>query len=79
MGLGRLARRLGKVGLAIEGLGYIVAAGRALMRAAKGDPSNTEGRSNRWDQAPASDQRHDSQVGPDASTKANETPGPVSQ
>lgn len=39
MGLGRFARGLGKVGLAIEGLGYIVAAGRALIRAVKSDPA----------------------------------------
>ncbi|WP_311269761.1 hypothetical protein [Sphingobium sp. WCS2017Hpa-17] len=79
MGLGKIARGLGKVGLAIEGLGYIVAAGRALVRAVKGDPSDTEGRQNRWDQTPATDLREDSQVGPDAPTRANETPGPMSQ
>lgn len=39
MGIGRFARGLGKVGLAIEGLGYIVAAGRALITAIKGDPA----------------------------------------
>ncbi|MEC7932420.1 MAG: hypothetical protein VX218_09030 [Pseudomonadota bacterium] len=39
MGLGKIARGLGKVGLLIEGVGYIVAAGRALVRSIKGDPA----------------------------------------
>ena len=77
MGLGRFARGLGKVGLAIEGLGYIVAASRALVKVIRVDPSDTEGRSNRWDQAIANDLREGSQVGLDASTRANETPGPM--
>ena len=77
MGLGKIARGAGKIGLAIEGLGYIVAAGRALVTAIKGDPSDTEGRSNRRDQTPATDLREDPQVGPNASTRANETSGPM--
>lgn len=39
MGLGRIARQLGKVGLLIEGVGYVVAAGKALVRAVKGGPA----------------------------------------
>lgn len=39
MGVGKIARGLGKVGLLIEGVGYIVAAGRALVRSIKGDPA----------------------------------------
>ncbi|MGB3931258.1 MAG: hypothetical protein WBL20_20135 [Sphingobium sp.] len=39
MGLGKLARGLGKVGLLIEGIGYAVAAGKALVKAIKGDPA----------------------------------------
>ncbi|WP_311267436.1 hypothetical protein [Sphingobium sp. WCS2017Hpa-17] len=42
MGLGKIARGLGKVGLAIEGLGYIVAAGRALVKSIKGDPARRD-------------------------------------
>lgn len=42
MGIGKIVRGLGKVGLALEGLGYAVAAGRALVRAVKGRPSNRE-------------------------------------
>lgn len=36
MGLGKIARGLGKVGLAFEALGYVVAGGKALIRAVKG-------------------------------------------
>lgn len=43
MGLGKIARQLGKVGLAIEGLGYIVAAGRAVVKAVRGDPDKSAG------------------------------------
>lgn len=39
MGLGKIARGLGKAGLLIEGVGYIVAAGHALVRSIKGDPA----------------------------------------
>ncbi|WP_207212433.1 hypothetical protein [Sphingobium cupriresistens] len=39
MGLGKIARGAGKVGMLIEGLGYIVTAARALVRAIKGDPA----------------------------------------
>lgn len=39
MGLGRIARGLGKVGLLIEGVGYVVTAGRALWRAVRGSRS----------------------------------------
>lgn len=38
MGLGKIARGLGKVGLAFEALGYVVAAAKALSRAIKGAP-----------------------------------------
>ncbi|WP_416463946.1 hypothetical protein [Sphingomonas sp. VDB2] len=33
MGIGKIARSLGKIGLAIEGLGYVVAAGASLWKA----------------------------------------------
>ena len=39
MSLGKIARGAGKVGLLIEGIAYIVAAGRALVKAVKGDPA----------------------------------------
>jgi len=39
VGFGKIARGLGKVGLLIEGVGYIVAAGRALVQSIKGDPA----------------------------------------
>ncbi|MCC4232663.1 hypothetical protein LL253_08160 [Sphingobium soli] len=39
MGLGKIARGLGKVGQLIEGVGYIIAAGRVLVRSIKGDPA----------------------------------------
>lgn len=38
MGLGKITRGLGKVGLAFEALGYVVTGAKALMRAIKGDP-----------------------------------------
>ncbi|MEO7468951.1 MAG: hypothetical protein ABIV36_18185 [Sphingobium limneticum] len=38
MGLGKITRGLGKVGLAFEALGYVVAGGKALVRAVKGAP-----------------------------------------
>jgi hypothetical protein len=39
MGLGRIARGLGKVGLLIEGGVYVLTAVRALTKALKGDPA----------------------------------------
>lgn len=42
MGLGKIARGAGKVGMLIEGLGYIVTAGRTLVRAVKGRPIDRE-------------------------------------
>ncbi|AYO78304.1 hypothetical protein [Sphingobium yanoikuyae] len=36
MGLGKITRGLGKVGLAFEALGYVWAAGGALVKAVKG-------------------------------------------
>jgi hypothetical protein len=60
MGIGKIARGLGKVGLLIEGVGYIVAAGRALVRSVKGDP--TERRDDdRQDQAPDTAGGHEGQ------------------
>jgi hypothetical protein len=38
MGLGKITRGLGKVGLAFEALGYVVVGGKALIRAVKGVP-----------------------------------------
>jgi hypothetical protein len=38
MGLGKITRGLGKVGLAFEALGYVVTGGKALVRAIKGAP-----------------------------------------
>lgn len=38
MGLGKITRGLGKVGLAFEALGYVVAGARALVRAVRGAP-----------------------------------------
>lgn len=42
MGLGRIARGLGKVGLLIEGVGYVVAAGKALAAAITRRPSQEQ-------------------------------------
>lgn len=39
MGLGKITRGLGKVGLAFEALGYVWAAGSALVKAVKGKRS----------------------------------------
>ncbi|WP_313333229.1 hypothetical protein [Sphingobium yanoikuyae] len=39
MGLGKITRGLGKVGLAFEALGYVWSAGGALVKAIKGKPS----------------------------------------
>mgnify|MGYP007095394611 CR=1 FL=1 len=38
MGLGKITRGLGKVGLAFEALGYVVAGAKALVRGVKGAP-----------------------------------------
>jgi hypothetical protein len=38
MGLGKITRGLGKVGLAFEALGYVVTAAKALARAVKRAP-----------------------------------------
>lgn len=76
MGLGKIARGAGKVGLLIEGIAYIVAAGRALVKAVKGDPDDTEGRSNRQDRGGDITTARDSQGGPSASTGANVAPEP---
>ena len=38
MGLGKITRGLGKIGLAFEALSYVVAGGKALIRAVKGVP-----------------------------------------
>jgi len=38
MGLGKITRTAGKVGLAFEALGYVVAGAKALVRAVKGAP-----------------------------------------
>ncbi|MBO9526406.1 MAG: hypothetical protein J7517_09800 [Sphingobium yanoikuyae] len=38
MGLGKITRGLGKVGLAFEALGYVVTGAKALVRAIKGAP-----------------------------------------
>lgn len=43
MGLGKITRGAGKVGMLIEGLGYIVAAGRGLVKALRGDPDKPKG------------------------------------
>lgn len=61
MGIGRFARGLGKVGLAIEGLGYIVAAGRALVTAIKGDPAARREAEMRQDRAGDTDTTSDGQ------------------
>lgn len=42
MGIGKIARGLGKVGLLIEGLGYVVSAGKALIVAVKRRPSEEQ-------------------------------------
>ncbi|WIA58080.1 hypothetical protein N6H05_09895 [Sphingobium sp. WTD-1] len=38
MGLGKITRGLGKVGLAFEALGYVAAGAKALVRAVRGAP-----------------------------------------
>lgn len=38
MGLGKITRGVGKVGMAIEALGYVVAGAKALVRAVKRAP-----------------------------------------
>ena len=43
MGLGKLTRDLGKVGALLEVVGYVIAGGKRLVRAVKGDPAA------RWD------------------------------
>ncbi|MBZ9649983.1 hypothetical protein K9B33_20830 [Sphingobium sp. 3R8] len=43
MGIGKIARGLGKVGMLVEGVGYLVATGRALVKAIKGDPDKPNG------------------------------------
>ncbi|MGW8204417.1 hypothetical protein ACWGM0_17960 [Sphingomonas bisphenolicum] len=43
MGIGKIARGLGKVGMLIEGAGYLVVAVRAVVRAVKGDPDKPNG------------------------------------
>ncbi|MAN12428.1 MAG: hypothetical protein CMN63_08510 [Sphingobium sp.] len=60
MGLGKIARGLGKVGLLIEGVGCIVAAGRALVRSIKGDPAERRDDA-RQDRAPDSAGRGEGQ------------------
>jgi hypothetical protein len=42
-GPGKIAHGAGKVGMLIEGLGYIVAAARALAKTARSDPDKSEG------------------------------------
>lgn len=43
MGLRKIARGAGKVGMLIEGLGYIVIASRALVQAVKGRAADRAG------------------------------------
>ncbi len=50
MSIGKLARGLGKVGQALEGVGYVVSAGRALVKAIKGDPAARRDEGVRQDQ-----------------------------
>lgn len=38
MGLGKIARGLGKVGLAFEALGYVVVGAKVLVRTVRGAP-----------------------------------------
>lgn len=38
MGLGKITRGFGKIGLAFEALGYVVTGGKALVRAVRGAP-----------------------------------------
>lgn len=64
---GRGVRRAGAAGELI---------GQSIVKVMRVDPSDTEGRSNRWDQKLAIDLEEDSQVGPDASTGANVAPEP---
>lgn len=59
MGLGRLARRLGTIGMVIEGVGYVVTAGVRIVRAIKGDPA--ESRDARQDRIGDSDVAVDGQ------------------
>jgi hypothetical protein len=51
MGIGKIARGVGKVGLLLEGLTYAVAAGKALMQTIKGDPAARRDGESRQDHA----------------------------
>ncbi|NBB37630.1 hypothetical protein [Sphingobium yanoikuyae] len=65
MGLGKIARGLGKVGLAFEALGYAWSAGGALVKAIKGKRSTRDpgdgagGFDDRADSAERKQQRHE--------------------
>jgi len=54
MGLGKITRGLGKVGLAFEALGYVVAGAKALVRSVKGAPG-----ARRYDDGPRQKQLQD--------------------
>lgn len=42
MGLGKITRGLGKVGLALEALGYVIAGGKAVVKVIKGKGSDDQ-------------------------------------
>lgn len=59
MGVGRIARGLGKVGLLIEGLTYAWSAGRALVRAVRRSEERPHRHDDAGDDADADDQHRD--------------------
>lgn len=52
MGLGKIARKLGKVGALLEVAGYVIAGGKLLVRAVKGDPAARRDSDTRQDRLP---------------------------
>ena len=61
MGLGKIARGAGKVGLVLEAAGYVIAAGRALVNVIKGDPAARRDKGVRQDRDGDSDAAGDPQ------------------
>lgn len=59
MGIGKIGRGLGKVGLLIEGLTYVWSAGRALTRAVKRSEERPHRHDNTGDDPAADDEYRD--------------------
>jgi hypothetical protein len=63
MAVAKIARGAGKVGMLIEGLAYIATAGRALVKAVKGDPAARRDNAMRQDQGSDSEAASNDQQG----------------